>query len=39
MPVDIEVSADEWESYEKDMAEMQEELYQLWCESMERSYA
>lgn len=39
MPVDIEVRADEWESYVKDMEEMQEELFQLWCEDMERSYA
>lgn len=39
MPPDIEVSADEWETYCQDMQEIQEELYTLWCEEMERSFA
>ena len=39
MPVDIEVRADEWEAYQRDMASMQEELYQLWVRDMEEDYA
>ena len=38
-PYDIEVKADEWEAYCQDMAEINEELYQLWLLDMERSYA
>ena len=39
MPLDIEIAADEWEAYQRDLAAMQEELFQLWCADMERSYA
>lgn len=39
MPVDIEIRADEWEAYQRDMEAMQEELYELWMRDMEEDYA
>lgn len=39
MPVDIEISADEWESFTHDMEEINEELYLLWVADMEREFA
>lgn len=39
MPIDIEVSADEWEAYQRDMEEISEELYLLWVADMEKEFA
>lgn len=39
MPMDIEVSADEWEAYQRDMESINEELYLLWVADMEREFA
>ena len=38
MPLDIEISADEWEAYQREMALIQDELFELWCSDMERDY-
>ena len=39
MSLDIEVSADEWEAYQRDMEEISEELYWLWVNDMEKEFA
>ena len=39
MPVDIEIPGDEWEAFQRDMAEMQGELFDLWVNHMEEEIA
>ena len=36
---DIEIPADQWESYCLDMAAIQQELYELWIADMEKEAA
>ena len=38
MPVDIEVRADEWEAFQRDMELINQELYAQWCADMERDF-
>ena len=38
MPVDIEIAADEWEAFRRDMELINAELYAQWCRDLEEDF-